>query len=281
MKYAGTKEEQANSVEMYGPNGENLPNGGNYDANYRYSQTMNGSGANPMTNGTPPITPGKFGTLAGAAMSQFAFNQQAVGTTPGVVNALRKSEGSLLKKRMDGDVTQDLPQGPGFTYFNHLFNRAGGTEKDKENKKKKMTNGSNIYTEAQEALKVAIKAMGIATSMNPTGLPIDTKDAEHIYFGEEEADDNDKLQWRTSVEMGDARIDPKKVRKFTNYDGSMTWEILNDDKTVSSRFTLGEFAGTKIFSQGGYNKFVELMQKVKQQVGYDDSTGFDAIRGKY
>lgn len=223
-----------------------------------------------------------FGQDAVAVMQRFVYNQQGVGTTPNVAKKFKDADRSMIERQMNGEAGgDDLPQGPGYTYFNHLFNRAGGKVKDQENKKKKMTRGSNIYTEAQEALKVAIKAMGVATSMNPTGLPIDIGDAQSIWYGEDDVDENEKMQWRTSVEMGDARIDPKKVRKFTNYDGSMTWEILNDDKTVSSRFTLGEYAGTKIFSQGGYNKFVELMKKVKEQVGYDDSTGFDAVRGSY
>ncbi len=266
MKYAGTKEEQANSVEMYGPNGENLPNNSGYDPNYRYSQGLHGTNALQMNQ-------------------QFQQNQGNVGTRPLTMAMERDSDRSSMERLMGGSLlgSDGHPEGPGFAYFNHLFRRNGGEQKLKQTKKDKMTyGGSNIYTEATEALKTAIKSLGVASSFNPTGLPIDIRDAQKVWFGDEDDIDDMKVnQWRTQTEMGDAAIDPKKTRKFTNYDGSLTWELLNDDKTVSSRFTIGEYAGTKIFSQGGYNKFTELLEKVKAQVGYDEGTGFDAMRSKY
>lgn len=230
-----------------------------------------------------PIKRGICGTTALQMGQEFRNSLRQVGTKP-LTDAMNiDSDRSALERLMGGSLigSDGNPEGPGFAYFNHLFRRNGGQGAIKKAKKDEMLKGSNIYTEAQEAIKVAIKALGVASSFNPTGLPIDIRDAQKLWFGDEEEDETKISQWRTSTEMGDAAIDPKKVRKFTNYDGSMTWEILNDDKTVSSRFTLGEYAGTKIFSQGGYNKFTELLEKVKQQVGYDDTTGFDAVRGKY
>jgi hypothetical protein len=225
-----------------------------------------------------------YGQHAIQANTDFIKTLGTVGTKP-LVDAQRKdSERSNMERLLGGSLlsSDGNPDGPGFAYFNHLYRRMGGNDKIKGAKKEEMMKGSNIYTEATEALKVAIKALGVASSFNPSGLPVDIRDAQKIWFGEEEEQDETKIsQWRTSTELGDAAIDPKKVRKFTNYDGSMTWEILNDDKTVSSRFTLGEYAGTKIFSQGGYNKFTEMLEKVKQQVGYDSNTGFDATRKKY
>ena len=224
-----------------------------------------------------------FGAEANQLTANYLKNQAAVGTAPRSAALMKDAGRSKLEQVMGGSLlNQDgHPDGPGFAYFNHLFRRMDGDGKIKEAKKEKMTKGSNIYTEAQEAIKVAIKALGVATSMNPTGLPIDISDAKRLWFGEDDVDENEVLQWRNTVEMGDAKVDPKKVRKFTNYDGSLTWEILNDDKTVSSRFTLGEYAGVKVFSQGGYNKFVELMEKVKQQVGMDDTTSFESARSMF
>lgn len=224
-----------------------------------------------------------YGQHALQMNQQFQMNQGNVGTRP-LLNALHQDNNrSAMERLMGGSLlsSDGHPDGPGFAYFNHLYRRMGGNEKIKGQKKEEMMKGSNIYTEATEALKVAIKALGVASTFNPAGLPVDIRDAQKIWFGDEDVGEDKINQWRTSTELGDAAIDPKKVRKFTNYDGSMTWEILNDDKTVSSRFTLGEFANTKIFSQGGYNKFTELLEKVKQQVGYDSDTGFDATRKKY
>lgn len=215
--------------------------------------------------------------------SDFAANQASVGTAPLAQAKMIDTNRSKMEQMVGGSMlsSNGHPDGPGFAYFNHLYNRVGTDEALKQAKKEEMTGGSNIYTESQEALKSALLAMGINTSMNPAGLPIGFKDAQALWFGKEEVSDDELTQWRNKLEMGDSRIDPKRVRKFSNYDGSLTWELLNEDKTVSSRFTIGEYAGTKIFSQGGYSKFTELLAKVKQQVGYDDSTGFDAIRGSY
>ncbi len=278
MKYAGTKEEVANSVEMYGPNGENLPNSGRYDENYRYSQTQNG-----IKYAQPQGIDHSFGIQATNYANNYFSNQSQVGIAPRIKQKAADAGRSKLEQVMGGSLldSDGNPDGPGFAYFNHLFQRMGGEDKIKDVKKEKLSHGSNIYTEAQEALKVAMQALGVASSYNPTGLPIDVRDAKKIWFGDEDVDPDKLKQWRSSIEMGDSKIDPKKVRKFTNYDGSQTWECLNDDKTVSSRFTLGEYAGTKIFSQGGYNKFTEMLEKVKKQVGYDEGTGFDSMRSKY
>jgi hypothetical protein len=113
-------------------------------------------------------------------------------------------------------------------------------------------------------------------------MPIDIKEAKKIWFGKDgEIDPIAESEWRNSVELGDNKLDPKRVRKFVNHDGSLTWEILNEDKTVMSRFTMGDYAGTKIFAQGGYNKFAEVLKKARQQLGQDTGGEFDAIRSMF
>jgi hypothetical protein len=183
-------------------------------------------------------------------------------------------------KKIDDD--DDLPTGPGNAYVTHLFKRQQVGEKLKAKAKEAVTGGANVFTEQMEALKLAVKTMGIASERNPGGMPIDIKEAKKIWFGKDgEIDPIAESEWRNSVELGDNKLDPKRVRKFVNHDGSLTWEILNEDKTVMSRFTMGDYAGTKIFAQGGYNKFAEVLKKARQQLGQDTGGEFDAIRSMF
>ena len=169
----------------------------------------------------------------------------------------------------DGDSEDDLPVMPGMTYFNHLFRRAKNKRAKKDEGRPK--DDLNIYTDHLEALKTAMQAIGLYSDRNPGGMPIDPKTAKKLWFGDEKIDGIQEAEWRSGLDKGDTAIDPKKIRKFVNYDGSMTWEILNDDKTVMSRFTMGEYRGTKVFAQGGYSKFADVLKKVQ---GKDPSAGF-------
>ena len=188
--------------------------------------------------------------------------------------AQEKEAGGLhLGQRKD----DGLPKGPGFAYLNHIFKR--GNRVKEEKKKKSGTNEFNIYSDQPEAVKTAIQAMGIYSDKNPGGMPIDIRAARKLWFGEEAVDGHKEAQWRTLIEMGDSAIDPKRIRKFANYDGSLTWEILNQDKTVMSRFTMGEYAGTQIFTQGGYSKFAEMLNKFQAEKGQDPGSEFDSVRG--
>jgi hypothetical protein len=112
-------------------------------------------------------------------------------------------------------------------------------------------------------------------------MPIEINDAQKIWFGDKEVSKQEQSVFRSTLETGDSKLDPKKVRKFVNHDGSLTWEVLNDDKTVMNRFTMGEYAGTKIFSQGGYKNFAEMLKEAKGKLGKDTGGEFDAIRSAY
>ncbi len=173
------------------------------------------------------------------------------------------------------------PTFPGSVYLNHLFKRTKAEQKAKKDLKKSKGEEINIYTEHMEALKSAISSMGVYSDRNPGGMPIDIKEAKKIWFGGEQIDGIQENEWRSLVEMGDNSIDPKKIRKFVNYDGSRTWEVLNDDKTVSSRFTMGEHSGVKVFAQGGYAKFAEILKKVKEKAQGGGDGGFDAARSSF
>lgn len=174
----------------------------------------------------------------------------------------------------------ELPVGPGNTYLTHLFNhhqvKSKMTKQQEKNSPK-----SNIYTDQQEALRTAMSIVGCYSDRNPGGMPIEVNDATKIWFGDKEVSAQDHAMFRSTVETGDSKVDPKKIRKFVNHDGSLTWEVLNDDKTVMNRFTMGEYAGTKIFAQGGYKSFAELLKEAKQKLGADTGGEFDAIRSAF
>ena len=184
-------------------------------------------------------------------------------------------------KYANGTPADELPLGPGYTYMSHLFNRHKVADRIESYKKNGASDGAKIFTEQMEAVKAALATMGIYSDKNPGGLPIDIKEAKKIWFGNEEIDEIKEAEWRQTIEIGDSKIDPKRIRKFVNYDGSLTWEILNQDKTVMSRFTLGDYNGTKIFAQGGYKNFAELLKKARGKIGPNLKGQFDAIRGMF
>lgn len=162
---------------------------------------------------------------------------------------------------------QQPPVFPGSVYLQHLWKRTGANDAIQETKRKMMSHGTSIITDHLYALKTAINALGVHSDRNPSGIPVDIKDAKKIWFGSDDVDAGQEAEWRSQVENGDNTIDPKKVRTFVNYDGSKTWELLNDDKTVMSRFTMGELDGIKVFVQGGYNKFAEKLGQARKRLG--------------
>ncbi len=178
------------------------------------------------------------------------------------------------------DPSDELPLGPGQTYLSHLFQKHKLPEKIRDQQKKKVKENGNIFTDQQEALRLALKIVGCYSERNPGGMPIEPQEAKQFWFQGNEADELDEADFMSTIE-GDNKIDPKRVRKFTNYDGSLTYEVLNEDKTVMNRFTMGKFKGTTIFSQGGYKKFAELFKKARAKLGKDDGGEFDAIRSSF
>lgn len=219
-----------------------------------------------------------YGQQAQEFSSQHLQELAATGTN-GLYRAIQgdKESETFMQSIKSSDPTIKVPLGPGFNYFSHLFNRSNIQEQKKATADKE----PNIVTDQPEAVKLALRTMGVFSERNPTGLPIDIRDAKKLFFGTEDVDPIDEAEWRTSLERGSDDFDPKKVRKFVNYDGSLTWEILNDDKTVMSRFTMGEYSGTKIFSQGGHTKFADLLKQVRSKIGPDHGADFDAIRGMF
>lgn len=209
--------------------------------------------------------------LAGSGTaSMSALQESKINARSGIIK-------SAFADRSEDD--DDLPVGPGSSYMNHLFRYNGIGKKLKE--MKKGLKGVNIYTDQMEALMTALSVVGVYSDKNAGGMPIDMQEALKLKFGDGDVDETDKAQFMTMIEQGDTKIDPKRVRKFVNYDGSLTWEILNDDKTVMSRFTMGKYKGTSIFAQGGYKKFAELLKTAKQKLGKDSGGEFDSIRSMF
>ncbi len=216
-------------------------------------------------------------------VAQYAMNSASLnGTAKMHKEKKSKQERSLIDRQLNGDDDEDdLPIGPGYAMMTHLFQRAGGKEKIEETKKEKLLNGANIVTNAMDGVKTALQMIGVYSETNTGGLPLDLKDAMKVYFGKKDPNDVEKTQFTHDLQDGVNKIDKKKVRRFVNHDGSLTWEILNDDKSVMSRFTYGDYNGAKIFAQGGYNKFAELLNTAKKQLGPDKRGEFDAIRNGF
>jgi hypothetical protein len=174
---------------------------------------------------------------------------------------------------------------PGYAYVNHLARRASKIQKKSQAQKQledaSKGKGHNIYTDHEEALKTAIGLIGLYSDKNPGGMPINTEQAKKFWFGDKDVEGREEAQWRSLVDYGDRNLDPKRIRKFVNFDGSMTMEVVNMDKTIMSRFTMGEHKGQFIFTQGGYNKFAALLEKMKQEKGPDSGSEFDSARSKF
>lgn len=206
------------------------------------------------------------------------------GTASLIIPRLADHNKSQMSKLVGSDPNESsddgLPVGPGKAYLTHLFRTHKVKDKLNELQKKATGNGSNIFTDQGEALRGAIAAIGLYSERNPGGMPLDVKEAKKFWFGDKDIDQIEESEFHAKLQ-GDTKIDPKRVRKFVNHDGSLTWELLNQDKTVMSRFTMGDYAGTKVFAQGGYNKFAELLKEVKAKKGPDSGGEFDAIRSQY
>jgi len=220
-----------------------------------------------------------YAAQANNTLAQHLNAVSKVGAVSQYAQQAMEASRTVSDRLANGPGDAGPPMLPGFVYLGHLFKRTQAQAKMK--KREKGTAGSdevNIYTDQMEALKTALGALGVYSDKNPGGMPIDLPEAKKIWFGSEPPDGVKEAEWRTQIEMGDRNIDPKKIRKFVNYDGSQTWEMLNEDKTVMSRFTMGEYKGKRIFAQGGYNKFAELLKKVQ---GGDPGLGFDNMRGMF
>ncbi len=137
-----------------------------------------------------------------------------------------------------------------------------------------------VVTKVPEALRVAMSQLGIASSRNPGGLSIDLNTARMIMTGKPNLGEVDEAELRSNLESGDVNIDKKKVRQFVNHDGSVTYEVLNDDKSVMSRFTLGQYKGQKLFVQGGYGAYAQELRVIAGRMAkaQTQNTEFDRIR---
>lgn len=143
---------------------------------------------------------------------------------------------------------------------------------------------NSIVTTAPEALRQALNIIGVASERNPTGLSVSLSTARQVIVGKNQEDipGTEEAEFRAAMERGDDRIDKKKIRQFVNYDGSITYEVLNDDKSIMSRFTLGEYKGQKVFVQGGYSAYAQTLRKLAPQLAASQakSSEFDEIRKK-
>lgn len=122
-----------------------------------------------------------------------------------------------------------------------------------------------FHSSHPEALKTAIRTLGIKSEVNPHGLDIDFDTAKEIYHGGEELSDIEITEFRSMILKGDESFDQKRMRMFSNQDGSTTYEMLNPDKSVMSRFTFGNFRDRKVFAQGGYSAYAKEIRKMTEQ----------------
>ncbi|UOF79078.1 hypothetical protein [Caudoviricetes sp.] len=125
----------------------------------------------------------------------------------------------------------------------------------------KMPKETIIHASHPEALKAAISMVGIKSEYNKDGLPIDIDAARKLFFGDEQLSDVEESEFRVLLN-GDKTVDPRQVRQSTNFDGSITVELLNQDRTPKTKFTLGTFKGAKVFAQGGYEEYAGELRKV-------------------
>jgi hypothetical protein len=204
----------------------------------------------------------------GGAMAPPTGPQPIPVTDPGVAKSIPPTIGAA--------VDMGLSSAPGFTYFHHLLGQKVLGKGEGEMAKPKEPAKPGIYTDQAEACKTAIGMLGLYSDKNPAGLPIPLQAAKELFFKGNDPHQRDYADWRNRVDRGDRALDPKHIRKFVNYDGSLTYEILNHDKTVQARFTMGSMGEKVIFASGGYSSFKETMEKYQQEHG--ESDGFDAVR---
>lgn len=126
-----------------------------------------------------------------------------------------------------------------------------------------------IYTQSPEALKAALNLLGVRSERNPLGIDVSLDDAKIALFGDKAKDlgDIDKTEFKYSMETGDSQLDRKNVRQFVNSDGSTTYEVINPDKSIMAKFTVGEYKGKKVFVPGGYTDYAAELRKMFASAG--------------
>lgn len=276
MKFANnlSPEELAAAVEKDGPNGEKMR------GSFGMPRLAPDVPAQQTMHETPEHSESEISLFASANQSVTDHLQGTAQYGLAPLLAARASDKAKSKMALSGmkPNKDELPMEPGKAFLSHLYKYNHMGARNERARKEKEEETGNIFTDQPEAAKTALSLIGVYSERNPGGLPIDFAEAKHLWFGKKDVDETDAAGFRTTVENGDPNIDPKRVRKFVNYDGSLTWEILNMDKTVQSRFTMGNYAGVKIFAQGGYKTFAELLKKAKKKKGPDVGGEFDAIR---
>jgi hypothetical protein len=214
-----------------------------------------------------------------------SLNRSSNNGTVGLQNAARHAaQQSMVSRALNGPEIasdEDLPVGPGFAYMNHLFKSHNADKIIKDQQHQNFTKGLNVLTNATDGVRTALRMLGVAGETNTDGLPIDMTDVFKLFGGDRKMDDLEKTNLVRELQDGSTKIDKKKIRKFVNQDGSITWEILNDDKTIMSRFTMGEYNGKKLFAQGGYKNFSDLLRQTKSKLGDDHKGEFESIRSSY
>lgn len=174
------------------------------------------------------------------------------------------------------------PQGPGTRVLTNLIlNRKFGAKKGMTGDQAPQQQEAQLSTSSQGALKLALSVLGVSSDKNKLGMNLPIGMARSVWFGPgAKVTNTDEAQFRAIMDGGDKSVDEKRVRQFVNFDGSTTWEVLNPDKTVMSRFTLGEFNGKKVFVQGGYSSYADQLKKIVSQGGsaMKANTSFDKMQ---
>jgi hypothetical protein len=144
-----------------------------------------------------------------------------------------------------------------------------------------------VVTQHPEALKQAMVILGLQSEKNPLGLDLDMETAKEIWFGADKVNnlsEVDEAEFRSQMEAGDSNIDRKRIRQFVNYDGSTTYEVLNPDKSVMARFTMGVYKNQRVFVTGNYEAYAaQLKALASQKAAQSKSVAeqFEEIRKTY
>lgn len=176
-----------------------------------------------------------------------------------------------------------MPSGPGTTMLNLLtLGHMEKTAADRLGPKVANPTLQDVFTRHKDALKLAIQTLGVAGPNNPMGLDVDMGTAREVWFGSKDAkvSSQDEAAFNAIAQRGDQKLDKKLLQQYVNYDGSTTYEVLNPDKSVKSRFTFGSNEGKKIFVQGGYNEYASELGNFKTMFSQNDELAakFEATR---
>jgi hypothetical protein len=141
---------------------------------------------------------------------------------------------------------------------------------------------SFIDSSHPEALKKAMAVLGLRSDQNHDGLDIDIDTAKKLYFGKEKLSEIEEAEFRALMLHGDEKFDKKRMRQFVNHDGSTTYELINPDKSVMTRFTFGQFKERKVFAQGGYDSYSKELRKLLDNADQDTQAmvEFDDLRAR-